>query len=69
MITIIATICLIGTSVCHDVPITNSDIEGLGMATCAVGEPAIVEWLTRAHPGYALAIWRCEMGSRAKRDI
>jgi hypothetical protein len=67
MVKILATICSVATGQCHEEAITNSQVEIIGIAGCAVGIPAVADWLTRNRPGFSLHAWRCEIGAREKR--
>lgn len=69
MIKILATLCsLAAPADCHEVIVTTSDYQDLTMTACMVGAPALAEWM-KQHPAERLASWKCQIGSRDRKDV
>lgn len=69
MIKIIAVLCrLAAPADCHEVAVTNSDIQDLTMTACMVGVPALAEWM-KQYPAHRLAGWKCSVGGSNGRAI
>jgi hypothetical protein len=66
MISVIATICL--QLACRDVLVTTSQLDpNLSMQWCSsAAQPQLADWMAKNWPGYTLAGWKCELGSRQR---
>jgi hypothetical protein len=63
MVKVIAIICSIASGLCHEETVTTSDMSGVGMQACQIGQPALVDWM-KSRPQYRLAGWKCQIGNR-----
>jgi hypothetical protein len=63
VIKVIAVICHIVSGQCHEETVTTSDMSGVGMQVCQIGQPQLADWM-KQKPQYRLAKWKCQIGDR-----
>lgn len=65
MIRIIAILCGLSSSDCHEQTVTTSDFADISMQSCLMGAPQLADWM-KNHPAERLAGWRCVIGAVPK---